>query len=113
MSAVSGYGFGIFHYFREHRRFARDLDDRQAFLLVLENVNKRMGNPGPLFPQLDSSKILESVMKRKQDHGEVLSPGVELVGDASELFTDGTTTAPTRVAPATTGVPVSLSLEPS
>lgn len=95
VSAVSGYGFGLFHYFREHRNFARQLDDRQTFLLVLDNVNKRLGNPTPLFPQMDSNKILESVMKRKRENGEVLSPGVEIVGDASEHpAADGTMPSP-------------------
>lgn len=92
VSAVSGYGFGLAHYFREHRKFARQLDDRQAFLLVLENVNKRLGNPNRLFPQLDNNRILESIMKRKQESGEVFAPGDELVGNsAPESLTDGST----------------------
>ncbi|KAI0721236.1 hypothetical protein C8T65DRAFT_631088 [Cerioporus squamosus] len=95
VSAVSGYGFGLAHYFRKHREFARELDDRQAFLLVLENVNKRLGNPNRLFPQLDNNRILESVMKRKQESGEVLAPGVELIGDSTpESLTNGSTPAP-------------------
>ena len=69
-------------YFGQHKKFARQLDDRQAFLLVLENVNKRIGNHGPLFPQLDERKTLEAVVKRREEAGEILAPGLELVADA-------------------------------
>lgn len=93
VSAVSGYGFGLFHYFREHRKFAQQLDDRQAFLLVLENVNKRLGNHGSLFPQLEEQKMFDTIMKRKQEHGEVLSPDVEFVPD-SDSTTEGVAPSP-------------------
>ncbi len=89
VSAVSGYGFGLFHYFRQHRKFAQTLDDRQAFLLVLENVNKRLGNHGSLFPQLEEQKMLETIMKRKQENGEVLSPDVEFIPDSDSDSTTG------------------------
>ena len=62
VSTLTGYGFGLFQYFRQHTKFARQLDDREAFLVALDNVNKRLGNRGPLFPQLDTSKLLENVM---------------------------------------------------
>ncbi|EJF67044.1 hypothetical protein DICSQDRAFT_47689 [Dichomitus squalens LYAD-421 SS1] len=88
VSAVSGYGIGLWHYFRFHRQFARELEDRQAFLLVLENVNKRLGNQSTLFPQLDERKMFETIMKRKQENGEVLSDGAELLADADPP-TDG------------------------
>ncbi|KAI1793943.1 hypothetical protein LXA43DRAFT_884595 [Ganoderma leucocontextum] len=88
VSAVSGYGFGLFHYFRQHRKFAENLDDRQAFLLVLENVNKRLGNQSSLFPQLEEQKLFETIMNRKQENGEVLSPDVEFVPD-TDSTTDG------------------------
>ncbi|KAI0756609.1 hypothetical protein C8Q80DRAFT_1092079 [Daedaleopsis nitida] len=91
VSAVSGYGAGLFHYFHRHQAFARQLDDRQAFLLCLENVNERLGSPTPLFPQMDHKKMLESVKKRKEESGEVLSAGVELVGDISEPSSDAPT----------------------
>ena len=81
-SACMGYGAGIFHYFRQHAEFARQLDDRLAFLLVLENVNKRIGNHGSLFPQLDERKMLEAIVKRREEAGEILAPGLELIADA-------------------------------
>ena len=82
-SSLAGYGVGVYEYFRWHKNFTRQLDDRQAFPLVLENVNKRMGNAQPLFPSLDRNKMLDDIMKRKHEHGEVLSPGAELLGDTS------------------------------
>ena len=94
VSAVSGYGFGLFHYFRQHRKFAQQLDDRQAFLLVLENVNRRLGNQSSLFPKLEEQKMFETIMKRKQENGEVLSPDVEFVPD-SDPTTDGIVSSPT------------------
>ncbi|PIL31578.1 hypothetical protein GSI_06280 [Ganoderma sinense ZZ0214-1] len=93
VSALSGYGFGLFHYFRQHRKFAQQLDDRQAFLLVLENVNKRLGNQGSLFPKLEEQKMFETIMKRKQENGEVLSPDVEFFPD-SDSTTDGVALSP-------------------
>ena len=93
VSAVSGYGFGLFHYFRGHSKFAQQLDDRQAFLLVLENVNKRLGNHGSLFPQLEEQKMFDIIMKHKQQHGEVLSPDVEFV-PGSDSTTDGVAPSP-------------------
>ncbi|TFK91671.1 hypothetical protein K466DRAFT_643771 [Polyporus arcularius HHB13444] len=111
VSAVSGYGFGLVHYFHEHRNFARQLEDRQAFLLVLENVNKRLGNPNRLFPQLDNNRILERIMKRKQESGEYLAPGVELVGDSSTeslAMTDGSTPAPKATEDASSSRPKSV-----
>lgn len=83
MAGSVGYGVGLASYFRAHDKFARQLDDRQAFLLVLENVNRRLGNPAPLFPQLDTNKILEDVVKRKEERGEFLSPAAELLGETS------------------------------
>ncbi|KAM5530800.1 hypothetical protein V8D89_015541 [Ganoderma adspersum] len=103
VSAVSGYGFGLFHYFRQHRKFAQQLDDRQAFLLVLENVNKRLGNQGTLFPKLEEQKMFETIMKRKRENGEVLSPDVEFVPD-SDSTTDGVAPSPAaRSQPARVG----------
>ncbi|KAI0652264.1 hypothetical protein C8Q79DRAFT_1005479 [Trametes meyenii] len=81
VSAVSGYGFGILHYANEHKKFARQLQDREAFLVVLDNVNRRMGNNVPLFPQIDRDKILERIKKRREENGEVLDTGVDTVND--------------------------------
>ena len=94
VAAVSGYGVGILDYFRQHKKFARKLDDREAFLLVLENVNKRLGSQTPLFPQLDNNKILESIMKRREEHGEVLNPGADLLGNPSTITSDAAAPTP-------------------
>ncbi|KAH9898009.1 hypothetical protein C8Q73DRAFT_683352 [Cubamyces lactineus] len=89
VSAVTGYGVGIVHYFREHRRFARQLQDREAFLLVLDNVNRRLGNSMPLISQSDRDKILEHINKRRAENGEVLDAGIEIVTDVGDS-TDST-----------------------
>ncbi|KAI0673527.1 hypothetical protein C8Q78DRAFT_1017612 [Trametes maxima] len=92
VSAVSGYGFGILHYASEHKKFARQLQDREAFLVVLDNVNRRMGNNVPLFPQVDRDKILNRIKKRREENGEVLDTGLEIVNDIGDS-TDGTALA--------------------
>ncbi|TBU34518.1 hypothetical protein BD311DRAFT_746308 [Dichomitus squalens] len=101
VSAVSGYGIGLWHYFRFHRQFALELEDRQAFLLVLENVNKRLGNQSTLFPQLDERKMFETIMKRKQENGEVLSDGAELLADTDSPTapSDAIRASPAKEAP--------------
>ena len=92
-SACMGYGAGIFHYFRRHAEFARQLDDRLAFLLVLENVNKRTGNRAQLFQKLDLDKLIEDVKKRRAEHGETFSPDTELVTDSLDPLTEGVTSS--------------------
>ncbi|KAI0639796.1 hypothetical protein C8Q77DRAFT_1152743 [Trametes polyzona] len=84
VSAATGYGAGLVHYFREHKRFVRKLEDREAFLVVLDNVNKRLGNPVPLFPQVDRDRIMERIKKRREENGEVLDAGVEIVTDIGD-----------------------------
>ncbi|KAI0660469.1 hypothetical protein C8Q70DRAFT_913228 [Cubamyces menziesii] len=96
VSAVTGYGVGIVHYFREHKRFVRQLQDREAFLIVLDNVNKRLGNSMPLFSQVDRDKILERISRRRAENGEVLDAGIEIVADVGDS-TDST--APTDSLP--------------
>ncbi|KAH9858196.1 hypothetical protein C2E23DRAFT_803051 [Lenzites betulinus] len=89
VSAATGYGAGIVHYFSEHKRFARQLEDREAFLVVLDNVNRRLGNTAPLFPQVDRDRIMERIRKRREEHGEVLDAGVDIVTDINDS-TDST-----------------------
>ncbi|KAI8981273.1 hypothetical protein BD414DRAFT_538086 [Trametes punicea] len=88
-SAASGYGIGLVHYFHEHRKFARELQDREAFLLVLDNVNRRLGYSMPLFPRMDRDRILERIKKRREENGEVLDAGIEIVSDIGDS-TDST-----------------------
>ena len=96
VSAVTGYGVGIVHYFREHKRFVRQLQDREAFLIVLDNVNRRLGNSMPLFSQIDRDKILERINRRRAENGEVLDAGIEIIADVGDS-TDST--APTDSLP--------------
>ncbi|CDO73217.1 hypothetical protein BN946_scf185007.g272 [Trametes cinnabarina] len=84
VSAASGYGIGIIHYIRQHKKFAHELQDREAFLLALDNVNRRIGNTVPLFPQLDRDKLLARIRQRRQENGEVLDPGIEIVSDIGD-----------------------------
>ncbi|KAI0361190.1 hypothetical protein OH77DRAFT_1390948 [Trametes cingulata] len=89
VSAATGYGVGIVHYFQQHKQFARQLQDREAFLVVLDNVNRRIGNSLPLFPQVDRDRILERIKKRREESGEVLDAGIEIVTDVGDS-TDST-----------------------
>ncbi|KAI0330578.1 hypothetical protein GY45DRAFT_1250639 [Cubamyces sp. BRFM 1775] len=83
-SAMAGYGIGLVHYFRQQIRFVRQLDDREAFLLSLDNVNRRLGNPLPVFPQEKRDKIMERIKKRRAENGEVLDAGIEIVTDVGD-----------------------------
>ncbi|KAL7285204.1 hypothetical protein ACG7TL_000297 [Trametes sanguinea] len=89
VSAASGYGIGLVHYIRQHKNFARQLQDREAFLIALDNVNRRIGNNVPLFPQMDRDRILARVKARREENGEVLDTGVEIVSDIGDS-TDST-----------------------
>lgn len=84
VSATAGYGTGVVHYFREHKRFARQLEDREAFLVVLDNVNRRLGNTVPLFPQVDRDRIMHRINKKREENGEVLDGGIEIVSDFAD-----------------------------
>ncbi|OSD03574.1 hypothetical protein PYCCODRAFT_1466946 [Trametes coccinea BRFM310] len=84
VSAASGYGIGLVHYIRQHKNFARQLQDREAFLIALDNVNRRIGNNVPLFPQMDRDRILARVKARREENGEVLDTGVEIVSDIGD-----------------------------
>ncbi|KAI0375397.1 hypothetical protein BV20DRAFT_1048541 [Pilatotrama ljubarskyi] len=97
VSAATGYGVGIVHYFQQHKKFARQLQDREAFLVVLDNVNSRVGNSMPLFPQVDRERILQRIRKRREENGEVLDAGIEIVTDVRDS-TDSTalTDSPAR-----------------
>ncbi|EIW64380.1 uncharacterized protein TRAVEDRAFT_158572 [Trametes versicolor FP-101664 SS1] len=81
ISASTGYGAGLVHYIREHKRFARQLDDREAFLVALDNVNRRLGNAAPLFPQVDRDRIMDRIKKQREQNGEILDGGIEIVSD--------------------------------
>ncbi|KAI9060197.1 hypothetical protein FKP32DRAFT_1605585 [Trametes sanguinea] len=84
VSAASGYGIGLVHYIREHKKFARHLQDREAFLIALDNVNRRIGNNAPLFPQMDRDRILARIKARREENGEALDSGVDVVSDIGD-----------------------------
>ncbi|KAI0778578.1 hypothetical protein BD413DRAFT_601313 [Trametes elegans] len=96
-ATIIGYGTGLVHYFREQKKFVDQLEDRQAFFIVLDNVNHRLGSATSLLQPNEREKLLERIKQRREQSGEVIDTGVEFVTDFSD--STGSTDPTDRPAP--------------